>query len=196
MGLIKEFRDVQQDVNDLKLKNARSEETSRGVVSNTTAGLYKSNVNGHTTFNCTLYNTVSDMLKAYATNSIKLTQGGGSPYYPIKSGINRIPLQAFLAECDGVYAQPLLDANLKWIPVGAQTTPAYYALARVGSSNAIVCQHPAASGGGGGGGGVPASWNEATIDVVTAVEFNETQGGMLTLDVTTTTLHYINSGAN
>lgn len=195
MGIISEFRTLQDDVNDLKLKNARSEETSRGIVSNTTAGLFTSSVNGHTTFGCTLYDSLQNMLKAYASNTIRLTQGGGSPYYPIKSGINRIPLQAFLAECDGVYAQPLLDANLKWIPNGAQTTPAYYALARVGSSNAIVCQHPASSGGGGGG-GVPASWHEATIEVVTGVEFSETQGGMLTLDVTTTTLHYINSGAN
>lgn len=196
MSLIKEFRDVQKTVNDLKQAAKHNEEVGRGVVNNTTAGLYKSTVNGSVIFGCTVYSTLNNMLKAYVTNTLKLTAGAGSPPFPVKSGINRIPLQAFLVECAGVYASPWLDADFKWIPNGAQTAKAYYALSRVGSAYAVVCQFPASGGGGGGGGGVPASWSEAETEVVTGVEFAESGAGTLVLNVTTTTLHYVDSGAN
>lgn len=196
MSLIKEFRAVQKTVNDLKQAAKHSEEVGRGVVNNTTAGLYKSTVNGSVIFGCTVYSSLNNMRKAYATNTLRLTAGAGSPSFPVKSGINRIPLHAFLVECAGVYASPWLDATFKWIPNGAQAEKAYYALSRVGSSYAVVCQFPASGGGGGGGGGVPASWSEAEMEVVTGVEFAESSAGTLVLNVTTETLHYVDSGAN
>lgn len=176
MGIIQEFREVQQDVNELKLRDARNEETSRGVVNNTTAGLFKSTANGYANFTCTQYSRLQDMLKAYATNTIKLTAGTGSPAYPVKSGINKIPLQAFVVECAGVYSQPWLDENLRWIPVQAQTTPAYYALARVGSSEAIVCQFPASGGGG--------DFDKGQITYVSNVMVTQPDQYTLQIDVT------------
>lgn len=197
MGIISEFRGLQKDVAVLKSRSGDDvAATGSGFQVQGTAGFLTSSTAGSARLGCTTYSTNPSIQKAFFAASVRLTASTtGAVDVAVKRGKNKLALpSASLVEPTNTYqGTQYLSSTMAWLT--NSTSAAYAAIAR-STSYAIVVSLVSSGGGGGGGGGVPASWNEATIDVVSGVEFAEAQSGILTLNVTTTTLHYVNSGAN